>query len=63
MDVYQQDTSPLIDDYRDRGLLIGAAGDNVARMAPPLTITEADARTALEKLDEALKAASQSLKG
>lgn len=48
---------------RDRGLLIGAAGDNVARMAPPLTITEADARTALEKLDEALKAASQSLKG
>lgn len=27
MDVYQQDTSPLIDDYRDRGLLIEVDGD------------------------------------
>ena len=29
MDVYQQDTSPLIDDYRDRGLLIEVDGDGL----------------------------------
>jgi acetylornithine/N-succinyldiaminopimelate aminotransferase len=48
---------------RDNGLLIGAAGDNVARMAPPLTVTKDDVRTALEKLEVALKAATDKLKG
>jgi len=39
---------------RDRKLLIGAAGDNVARMAPPLIITQDDASEAIGILDEAL---------
>ncbi len=42
---------------RDAGLLIGAAGDNVVRMAPPLIITEAHAREAIEKLGQALQKA------
>ena len=41
---------------RDRHLLIGAAGDNVARMAPPLIITKEDAGEAVAVLDEALAA-------
>ncbi|WP_421792724.1 aspartate aminotransferase family protein [Hyphobacterium sp.] len=44
---------------RDRGLLIGAAGDNVARMAPPLIITEDDASEAIGILDDALTAAGK----
>lgn len=43
---------------RDRGLLIGAAGDNVARMAPPLIITEDDASEAVGILDDALTASA-----
>ncbi len=42
---------------RDEGLLIGAAGDNVIRMAPPLIITEDHAREALQKLGKALQKA------
>ncbi len=42
---------------RERGLLTGAAGDNVLRMAPPLIITEDHARQAIETLDAALAAA------
>ncbi|WP_019959923.1 aspartate aminotransferase family protein [Woodsholea maritima] len=41
---------------RDRHLLIGAAGDNVARMAPALNIEESHARDAVALLDEALGA-------
>lgn len=44
---------------RDRGLLIGAAGDNVARMAPPLIISREHAHEAIEKLDDALTAAAK----
>ncbi len=44
---------------RDRGLLTGAAGDNVLRMAPPLIITEEHARKAIAVLDEALAVASK----
>lgn len=42
---------------RDHGLLAGAAGDNVLRMAPPLIITEDHARKAIAVLDTALAAA------
>jgi len=45
---------------RDQGLLIGAAGDNVIRMAPPLIITEAHAREAVGKLEKTLAAARDS---
>lgn len=44
---------------RERGLLIGAAGDNVARMAPPLIITSDHAHEAMDKLDSALTAAAE----
>lgn len=44
---------------RDRGLLIGAAGDNVARMAPPLIITQDHAHEAISKLDDALGEAAK----
>lgn len=44
---------------RDHHLLIGAAGDNVARMAPPLIIEETHARQAIEALDKALTALEQ----
>lgn len=40
---------------RDQGLLIGAAGDNVIRMAPPLIITESHASEAIGKLDNVLQ--------
>ena len=39
---------------RDRHLLVGAAGDNVSRMAPPLVITQDDASEAVAIMDEAL---------
>ena len=39
---------------RDHKLLVGVAGDNVVRFAPPLIVTEAHIREAVEKLDEAL---------
>ncbi len=39
---------------RSRKLLLGAAGDNVSRMAPPLIITQDDASEAVAILDEAL---------
>ena len=50
------DPKQLVVKARDRHLLIGAAGDNVARMAPPLIITRDDASEAIAILDEALSA-------
>ena len=50
------DPKQLVVKARDRHLLIGAAGDNVARMAPPLIITRDDASEAISILDEALGA-------
>ena len=44
----------LMAQARERGLLIGAAGDNVVRMAPPLIITEDHGRHAIKVLDETL---------
>ncbi|MFN7179146.1 aspartate aminotransferase family protein [Hyphomonas sp.] len=39
---------------RDNGLLVGVAGNNVLRLAPPLIINEADVREAVGALDNAL---------
>ncbi|WP_417484967.1 aspartate aminotransferase family protein [Maricaulis salignorans] len=50
------DPKQLVVKARDRHLLIGAAGDNVARMAPPLIITRDDASEAIAILDEAIGA-------
>jgi acetylornithine/N-succinyldiaminopimelate aminotransferase len=42
---------------RERGLLVNAIGDDVIRLAPPLTLTAADADLAVERLGAALAAA------
>ena len=39
---------------REKNLLVGVAGDNVLRLAPPLIITDADVRQAIEVLDQCL---------
>ncbi len=41
---------------RDRKVLVGVAGDNVLRLAPPLVISEAEARQAVDAIDAALAA-------
>ena len=50
------DPKQLVVKARDRHLLIGAAGDNVARMAPPLIISRDDASEAIAILEEAISA-------
>lgn len=50
------DPKKLVPLARDRHLLIGAAGDNVARLAPPLVITKDDASEAVAVLDAAFAA-------
>jgi acetylornithine/N-succinyldiaminopimelate aminotransferase len=42
---------------RDQHLLIAGGGDNCVRLLPPLTLTLAEAREAVEKLDRACEAA------
>jgi acetylornithine/N-succinyldiaminopimelate aminotransferase len=42
---------------RDRGLLVNAIGDDVLRLAPPLTLSAAEADLAAERLGAALAAA------
>lgn len=44
---------------RERQLLVGVAGDNVLRLAPPLIITDADVREAINVLDECLTEAKK----
>jgi acetylornithine/N-succinyldiaminopimelate aminotransferase len=46
---------PLQNACRERRLLVGAAGQNVLRLAPPLIITDADVREAVAVMDDALK--------
>ncbi len=41
---------------RDRKVLVGVAGDNVLRLAPPLVISEAEVRQAVDAIDAALAA-------
>jgi acetylornithine/N-succinyldiaminopimelate aminotransferase len=58
-------SAEFIDAARANGLVVLPAGDNVVRMLPPLTLSEAEARTAIELLNktasqmEAQKAAAQ----
>ena len=46
---------------QDKKLLVGTAGDNVLRMAPPLIIGETEAREALEIIRSALSEMKTSL--
>ncbi|NQY95561.1 MAG: aspartate aminotransferase family protein [Henriciella sp.] len=45
---------PVQNACRDRGLLVGVAGNNVLRLAPPLVIEDLDVREAVSVMDEAL---------
>jgi 4-aminobutyrate aminotransferase len=51
----------MLEETRERGLLIGKGGltGNTLRMAPPLTLSEAEAREGLAILTDALKAVSE----
>lgn len=45
---------PVQNACRDRGLLVGVAGNNVLRLAPPLVIEDSDVREAVSVMDDAL---------
>ncbi|MEO0607223.1 MAG: aspartate aminotransferase family protein [Pseudomonadota bacterium] len=45
---------PVQNDCRERGLLVGVAGSNVLRLAPPLIIEDSDVREAVSLIDAAL---------
>jgi len=50
------DPKPLQGALRDRKVLVGVAGDNVLRLAPPLIIDEAQVSQAVDAIDSALAA-------
>jgi 4-aminobutyrate aminotransferase len=54
----------MLEETRERGLLIGKGGlyGNTLRMAPPLTLSEPEAREGLTILTDALKAVSEETK-
>ena len=54
---------PVQNAAREHGLLCGVAGENVLRMAPPLIISDADVREAVEKVDAAITAVKPELLG
>jgi acetylornithine/N-succinyldiaminopimelate aminotransferase len=48
----KDDPMPLRSKLSDRGLLVGTAGNNTLRLAPPLIVTEDDVREALDIIDQ-----------
>ena len=54
----------MMEETRERGLLVGKGGlyGNVVRMAPPLTLTEDEAREGLGILIDSLEAVSEAAK-
>jgi acetylornithine/N-succinyldiaminopimelate aminotransferase len=52
----------LIDAMRAEKLLSVGAGDNVARLVPPLVVTEAEVGEAMARLDRACTAIEATLK-
>jgi acetylornithine/succinyldiaminopimelate/putrescine aminotransferase len=52
--VVDRSASEVVEACRQRGLLVLSAGDDVVRLAPPLTIDEADVSSAVAILGSAL---------
>jgi acetylornithine/succinyldiaminopimelate/putrescine aminotransferase len=50
------DAAPVIDQARERGLLVNRTAERVVRMLPPLTIDAADLDRAVDILDGVLAA-------
>jgi acetylornithine/N-succinyldiaminopimelate aminotransferase len=50
----KRDPMPMRTALIDKGLLVGTAGDNVLRLAPPLIVTDEDVREALDIIDQHL---------
>jgi acetylornithine/N-succinyldiaminopimelate aminotransferase len=50
------DPKPIQGDLRERKVLVGVAGDNVLRLAPPLIIDEAQISQAIDAIDASLAA-------
>jgi acetylornithine/N-succinyldiaminopimelate aminotransferase len=48
----KNDPMPLRASLADRGLLVGTAGNNTLRMAPPLIVTDDDVREAVNIIDQ-----------
>jgi predicted acetylornithine/succinylornithine family transaminase len=46
--------APVVDACRERGVLVGSAGERVLRLTPPLTISEAELAHGLHVLEEVL---------
>ena len=51
-----KDPMPLRAELAARGLLVGTAGENVLRLAPPLIVSEANVREAVDIIDQQLAA-------
>ena len=60
--VMDRPAGEIVEACRERGLLVLTAGDDVVRLAPPLTIRLADIGEALAILDAALRPGSPSIK-
>ena len=52
----KKDPLPLRGLLAQRGLLVGTAGDNVLRLAPPLIVSENDVREAIDIIDQQFSA-------
>jgi acetylornithine/N-succinyldiaminopimelate aminotransferase len=48
----KDDPMPLRGKLAERGLLVGTAGNNTLRLAPPLVVTEDDVREAIDIIDQ-----------
>jgi acetylornithine/N-succinyldiaminopimelate aminotransferase len=48
----KEDPLPLRGKLAERGLLVGTAGNNTLRLAPPLVVTEDDVREAIDIIDQ-----------
>jgi acetylornithine/N-succinyldiaminopimelate aminotransferase len=53
----------LIDAFRAEKLLSVGAGDNVARLVPPLIVTEAEVAEAIARVDRACTAIEKARQG